>query len=334
MAALFPSLPLWLSRRVKRPAAVLLGGLLSAAVLGSAASAQSLFKLPSGYMGRFGSSEVTVSNETGFGARSLPLPFDPDFRVSLVRQANYWEYNLSSRMNDTTLAGGVYFNGYAAVSGIPRAEWTHNPQRGVQYSALIQGNGPHSHLSGGYAFVVAEDRVRVLTNVGTALQGDVVAPYLQNEVGGGISNSFGPVSTYAGVTTRLYAFPVQSQVQGSVDLSLAANYSPVPALTLSASHFERFAAGSVAIPDFGVGRYQESAFTATYRLPASEQLVGLGALRTRVNRNWTNDYTYVRGDILLDIRGLPSMLGPSIGYQFGPNGKDTRWLWSLVALPR
>lgn len=305
-----------------------------AAVLGSAASAQISFKLPSGYMNRFGSSEVTVSDETGFGARSLPLPFDPDFRVSLVRQANYWEYTLSSRVNDTTLAGGVYFNGYAAVSGIPRAEWTHNPQRGLQYSALIQGGGLHSHLSGGYAFVVAEDRVRVLNTVGVALQGDVLAPYLQTEVGGGISTTLGPVSTYLGATARLSAFPLQGQVQGSVDLYLAASYSPVPALTLSASHFERFAAGSVAIPDFGVGRYEESAFTATYRLPATGHLVGLGALRTRVKRHWTSDSTSLRGDILLDIKGLPSMLGPSIGYQFGPDGRDTRWLLSLVALPR
>ncbi|WP_243398314.1 hypothetical protein [Deinococcus koreensis] len=330
----------WPPRSVERPApaSVCRGLLTAAALLTSAASAQAAaptgFKLPSGYMGRFGSSEVTVSNETGFGARYLPLPFDPDIRVSLVRQANYWEYNLSSRLNDTTLAGGVYFNGYAAVSGIPRVEWTRSPQRGLQYSALIQGNGPHSHLSGGYAFLVLEDRVRVLNTVGVALQGDVAAPYLQNEIGGGLSKTFGPVSTYTGATTRLYAFPVQGQVQGSVDLYLAANYSPVPALTLSASHFERFAAGSVAIPDFGVGRYEESAFTATYRLPATEQPVGLGALRTRVNRNWTSDYTYVRGDLLLDIKGLPSMVGPSIGYQFGPAGKDTRWLMSLVSLPR
>ncbi|GHF46254.1 hypothetical protein HNQ07_002374 [Deinococcus metalli] len=314
---------------------VIRAGVVLTAVAAPAAQAQStIFHLPANYMGRFGTSEIAYTTATGFGVRYIPLPTDPDVRLTVVKQANYWEINIGSRVDDTTLAGGVYFDGYTAPEGIPRMEYTHNPALGVQYSALIQGDGLHSHLSGGYAFKTLGDQVRVLAVAGVATQANTMAPYAQAEVAGGVGKTFGVVNTYAGATLRTSVFPAQGQVLGNVDVYLAASSSPLPGLSLAASHFERYVVGSVPLPDFGMSRYEESNLTALYRLPATGNLLSLGAVRARASRNWTAGYTYVWADVLLDVRGLPSLLGPGVGYQFGPNGADSRWLFTLVTLGR
>lgn len=124
------------------------------------------------------------------------------------------------------------------------------------------------------------------------------------------------------------------EAQASLDLNLSANYSPMSGLVLEASHLERQAAGSVPIGDFGLGRHHESNFNVTYRLAGLDTAFRLGAVRSRVTRNWTGDYTLLRGDVLLRSSALPSMIGPSIGYQWGPGGKDSHGLISLVALPK
>ncbi|THF86189.1 hypothetical protein E7T09_13300 [Deinococcus sp. KSM4-11] len=307
---------------------------LVAALWAPVAQAQSIFHLPSNYMGRFGTSEIAYTTATGYGVRYLPLPTEPDIRLSIVKQANYWEINVGSRVNDTTLAGGVYFNGYTAAEGIPRMEYTHNSDVGVQYSALVQGEGLHSHLSGGDAFRIMQGRVRVLGTLGVAVQAETVAPYGQAEVSGGFSKTFGVVNAYLGTTARTYVFPVQGQVQGSVDVYLAASASPVQGLTLAASHFERYVGGTVAIPDFGVSRYEETNLTALYRFPKQDRLLAPGAVRARASRTWTSGYTYVWLDTLFDVRGLPSLVGPGVGYQFGPGGTDSRWLFTLITLGR
>lgn len=327
--------PIRRSRHRSRVLKTVRAGLGLAALILPVAHAQApLLRLPNNYMSRFGSSEVAYTTATGYGVRYIPLPTDPDIRLSVVKQANYWEINAGSRVNDTTLAGGVYFNGYGAAAGIPRMEYTHNPDLGVQYSALVQGSGLHSHLSGGYAVRVLGNRVRVLGTAGIATQADVVAPYTQAEVAGSVDRTFGKVNASAGATVRTSLFPAQGQALGNVDLYVAASSSPLPGLSLAASHFERFVVGSVPLPDFGMGRYEESSAWALYRWPATGHLISLGGVRGRAGRNWISGYTTVWADVLLDVRGLPNLMGPGVGYQFGPDGKDSRWLVTLVTLGR
>ncbi|MEF2278659.1 hypothetical protein V3W47_10130 [Deinococcus sp. YIM 134068] len=293
-------------------------------------------RLPANYMSRFSSTELLASNEVGFGVRYFPLPFDPDIRVSLARQPNYWEYNVSTRLNDTTLAAGVFNNGATAAAGIPRLEATRDPFKGTQFSGRLQGNGASSRFTGGYAFTVASDRVRVLSNVGVAFQNEVVAPYTQTEVGGGYGRSFGRLNTGFSATVRAFTFPSQRQAQGSADFFVSANISPLRGLILDASQFERFAVGSVPIGDLSYGRYEETNAAITYRLPvgSTPPAFALGALRTRVTRDWTSKYTYLRGDVLFRVEALPTLIGPSIGYQWSPEGTPDRWLISVSFLPK
>lgn len=305
--------------------------LLLGALAASTAAAQGTpsLKLPANYLSRFGSAELVVSSEGGYGVRYFPLPLAQDLRISLVKAPTYWDYNISTRANDTTLTAGVFYN-------VPRLEVTRDPYKGVQYSGLIQGKGRLSKVSGGYAFTVARDRVRVLNNVGVAIRPTEAAVYTQSEVGGGYGKSFGKVNTYLGSTARLYTFPLQKQLQGSFDAYASADVSPVRGLTLNASHFERFVTGQVAVPDFGLGRYQESNVGVTYRLPggSAPSGFGVGAVRSRLTHTWQNDYTSLRGDLLLNVDFIPSLFGPSVGYQWSPDGKDNKWLISLVTLPK
>ncbi|WP_245872935.1 hypothetical protein [Deinococcus planocerae] len=298
------------------------------------------FHLPANYLSRFSTTELLASNEVGFGVRYFPLPLSQDIRVTLARQPQYWEYNVSTRLSETTFAVGVFNNGSAAASGIPRLEVTHDPFKGVQFSGLLQGNTAYSRFTGGYAFTVAADRVRVLNNVGVAYdsQGDreVVAPYTQTQVGGGNGRSLGRLNTYFSSTARVFTFPVQRQAQGSIDLYAAANITPTTGLTFDGSHLERFAVGKVPVDDLNFARYQESNFSVTYRLPAARTppAFTLGAVRTRVTRDWTSDYTYLRNDVLFRVEALPTLIGPSIGYQWSPEGTPNRWLISLSFLPK
>jgi len=306
-------------------AALLLGAFAATATAQSAPS----LKLPPNYLSRFGSTELVVSTESGYGVRYFPLMFNQDIRISLVKAPTYWDYNISTRINDTTLAAGVFYN-------TPRLELTHDPAKGVQYSGLLQGKGAYSKVSGGYAFTVAKDRVRVLNNVGVAIDPLNASFYTQSEVGGGYGKSFGRVNTYVGSTARLYTFPVQKEAQASIDAIAIANVSPARGLTLDASHFERFVEGQVAVPAFGLGRYQESNLGVTYRLPVggTPPAFGIGAVRSRLTHTWQNDYTYLRGDLLLNVGFVPTLFGPSIGYQWSPTGKDDKWLLSLVTMPK
>ncbi|WP_041227009.1 hypothetical protein [Deinococcus deserti] len=285
--------------------------------------------LPPDYFSRFGGLQPVISNTEGYGVRYFPLPFRQDIRLSVVKAPTYVDVGVTARSNDTSFAIGRFYNTMTF-------EITRNPYKGVQFGGVVRDNGGLSNFSGGYAFTVLNDRVRILNNVGVAYKGDKAAPYTQSEVSAGYGKAFGKFNTYVAATGRYYLFPMQQQGQASVDLYAAVNVSPVRGLSLDASHFESFTSGTVAIPDFGRGRYEGSTLSATYRLSSGwpSSVLGFGAVRTRVSRDWTNDYTYVHGDLFLRTDVLPAMVGPSIGYRFGPGNAEGAWLLSLVALPK
>ncbi|QLG09840.1 hypothetical protein HLB42_02950 [Deinococcus sp. D7000] len=322
------------ARRLRFRPKLLSACLLSLAA-GSTAGAQatssdsSLFglKFPSGYFSRFDRVEVLASNTDGYGARFLPVPVTADLRVTLVKTPTGLDYGVGSQLGNLNVLVGVF-------GGVPKAEMNQSLPSGFQWSGLVQGRGALSRFALAYTHSGNEGRFRLLNAVGLAAEAGVGAPYGYSEVSGFAPRSFGKLNTAVGLTGRLYTFPLQMDAQASFDLSLSANYSPLPGLLLEASHLERGVAGSVPIGGFGLGRVQESNFAATYRLAGPDTALRVGALRSRVARNWAGDRTTLLGDVLLRSSALPSMLGPSVGYQWGPGGQDGHWLISLVALPK
>ncbi|GGB67718.1 hypothetical protein [Deinococcus soli (ex Cha et al. 2016)] len=318
--------------QVRLPAPALLTATLTAAglALTGLASAQTApaggFQLPADYFGRFGNTQLVASNTEGFGVRSLPLPLKADLRLTLVKAPTYTDYGLSAQLGSLYAAAGVFYN-------VPRAELTSAPASGLQWSGVVQGGASHSRFSVGYATQVDGGKVRFLNNVGVAQQGGVTAPYTQSEVSAAYGRTFDRVNTAVYSTARMYAFPVQGKAQGSLDVTLALNAPLAPGLTLDASHFERFAVGEVAIPDFGLGRYESSAATLTYRVPGQAGF-GVGALRSRTSRDWTNRVTTTDGDLLLNV-GLPVLLGGSVGYEWHDAAPTAnRWRFGVSTMPR
>lgn len=328
---------------------------LATLALAAQAGAQTTpgLQLPPNYLSRFSSTELAVSNSSGFGVRAFPLPLKTDLRLSLVKNEKYWEMNVSTRQKDTTYAFGVFNNGYTAATGIPKLEVTHDPWKGVQYGATIQhlfgilpvkSYDPFSRFSAGYAFTTWEGRIRVLNNVGIAYKSitddkepynvnkEIVAPFTQTQVSGGYSK---PVTDKVrmGVdsTVRLYTFPMQGEYQASIDVTPNVNVQVTPQFSVSASHLERFVKGTVPISDFNFGRFEESYATVSYRFPKDSTL---GMLRSRLTKNWKGDAgnTYLRNDILLNIPQLSTLVGPSVGYQW--SGASSRWLWSVAFAPK
>lgn len=332
-------------------AALTLAGL----TLPALASAQTTggMRLPANYLSRFSSTELAAANDSGYGVRYFPLPFEQDIRFSVVRDQKYWEYNIGTRIKDTTFTAGVFNNGYTADAGIPKVEITHDPDQGFQYSGMLEGNGAYSRFAGGYAFRVLDNRVRILNNAGLIFQDRTVARtqpdgstaqvpdsvgtvYTQTEVGGGYSKDLS-TQFRVGVnsTARLYTFPVYKQYQASVDVTPNLTFKVTPRLTIDASHLERFAKGDIPVAGVNFGRYEESYATVTYRLPAGSTL---GMLRSRLTKNWIGDgegrggNAYLRNDVLFNVDGLPSLVGPSVGYQW--SGSTSRWLFSLAFAPK
>lgn len=314
-------------------------GLLSAlGVLSTPAIAQAAspsfggYSLPEDYFNRFGLTTVVATNATGasgFGVRYLPIPLKTDLRISVVKRPKYWEYSVYSRQHDTTFQAGIFDNGDAASAGIPRLELTHDPYRGLQYSAYLQDQAHVSRFSAGYALPIWENRFRVLNNVGVAFQNDVVAPFTYSEIGGGYGQPVTPkFSAGVWLTARLYTFPAQQQYQASIDMTPHFEARPIERTEVTASHLERFAKGTVAIPDFNLARYQETNASVSYRFNTSQDF-SLNMLRTRVTRDWTNKRTYLYNDVLFRFNALPVLVGPTIGYQWWPNKADTRWLFGF-----
>jgi hypothetical protein len=300
------------------------------------------FQIPSNYINRFSNTEgvldfgPTVSDVDAVGVRAFPLPTPQDFRVSLVRHTNYWEYVLSTRVKDTTLLGGVI------NSGIVQGEL---------------GNISFSRFSVGYAFTVWENRIRILNNVGVGYdwnsyfqgtpenpvlkvrggyESNVLTPYTFSQVSGGYGEPIGKEFNWRlDANARLYTFPLDLKAQLSLDVTPSFTYRPVAGLALTASHLERFVLGDSSLYTYNLDRYQESNASVTYRIPGTPDF-GLGALRVRGSRNWTGDYTYLRNDVFLNIKALPFLIGPSVGYQWGPakNGSNSQWLYALVVIGR
>ncbi len=310
------------------------------------------FKVPNNYIPRLFGTELTASNESGFGFRNFSLPLDLDIRISLVKNAKYWEYNMNTRMDDTTYAFGIFNNGYTASFGIPKLEIRHDPWKGFQGTADIQhfagtllpdsGYDSFSKATVGYAFTVWDGRIRILNNLGigyksfkddttAAVTSVVTAPYTESIVAGGYSEPLDTTMTARlNAAARLYTFPVQKQLQASLDLLPGIEFKPISGVLIDLAHLERFVTGEVAIDNFNLARYQESYATIAYKFPSTPDF-GIGMLRTRVTRNWTGDYTYVRNDVLFNFNELPILVGPSIGYQFGPSkdGSNSGFLFSF-----
>ncbi len=304
-------------------------GVLPAAGAQVTPGGSSLFglKLPPNYFNRFDRMEVLASNTDGYGARFLPVPVAADLRITLVKTPTAFTYGLGTQIGNLSVLVGVF-------GGVPRAEMNQSLSSGFQWNGLVQGKGALSRFAVGYSHAGDAGRFRLLNAVGVAAASGVDAPYSYSEVSDFAPRSFGKLNTAVGLTGRLYTFPLQMDAQASFDLNLSANYSPLPGLVLEASHLERGVAGSVPIGDFGLGRVQASNFAVTYRLAGPDTALRLGAVRSRVARNWTGDTTSVVGDVFLRTSALPSMLGPSVGYWWGPGGKDGHWMISLVALPK
>lgn len=326
--------------------ALIVPALLSCSVASAQATLPFGVRLPSDYFGRFGSIEAVASNTDGYGFRYLPLPFEPDIRLTLLKAPTYLDYGLSTRYKDTTILGGVFYN-------VGKAQAIHDPWTGLQFGVYTElpdvwrkgrTYDPFSKAYVGYAYAPPEGHAWVLNNFGVAakttrddttfeVKDTLYAPYWQSIASAWTSKTVDPaVTVRINATARLYAYPLQGMAQGSLDLTPGVEFRPAPGLSMDFSHLERFAVGEVPMGD-SYGRYQESYANITYRLkPNGDPELGLGAVRGRVTRTWTSDYTYVYGDIFLRTRYLPTMLGPSVGYRFGPNGTDSMWLFSLVAL--
>ncbi|WP_369409112.1 hypothetical protein [Deinococcus arboris] len=302
---------------------------LAALALASSAAAQTSiggFQLPPDYLSRFGSTQAVASSTEGFGVRALPLPLKTNVRLTFVKAPTYVDYGVSAQMGSLSAAVGVFYN-------VPRAELTSAPAAGLQWSGVVQGKGAHSRFTLGYASQLAEGRVRVLNNVGAAQQGAVTAPYTQTEVSGAYGKVLGSVNTAVYATARMYAFPVQGKAQGSLDTTLALNARLAPGLSLDASHFERFAVGEVAIPDFGLSRYHASAASLAYR-PGGAGF-GVGLVRARAGRDWTSKISTLDGDLLLRADGVPVMVGGSVGYEWHEAAPGAnRWRFGLAVQPR
>ncbi len=300
------------------------------------------FQFPAGYLGRLGGTEGVVdfggeiTKVNAFGVRSFPLPTVQDLRVVLVKHNNYWEYNISTRIKDTTLLAGIVNNG-DAPAGVAKVEVTHDPFKGIQYGASIQGYQGNPYIARfnvGYASAFWQDRIRVLNIVGIGAESKPFVPYTFSQVNGGYGEPVGQQFNWRlDSTARLYTFPMNGKAQWSVDVAPSLEYRPGVGVTLNLSHLERFAGGEVALPSFNLGRYEETNAAITYRIPGTPEF-GLGALRVRGTRNWTSDYTYLRNDVLLNIKALPFLIGPSIGYQWGPakDGSASQMLYALVVM--
>ncbi|MDB5045653.1 MAG: hypothetical protein JWQ08_1703 [Deinococcus sp.] len=318
------------------------------------------FRFPAGYLGRLGGTEGVVDfggkidQVNAFGVRSFPLPTFQDLRLVLVKHNKYWEYNISTRIKDTTVFAGIVNNG-DAPAGIAKVEVAHDPFKGIQYGASLQRTqygayDSNARFNVGYAMSAWQDRIRILNLVAFSLDSVTTTekragqdtnitrvsatPYTFSQVNGGYGEPIGRQFNWRlDSTARLYTFPLNDKAQWSLDVAPSLEYRPATGVTLNLSHLERFAGGEVALPNFNLARYEETNAAITYRIPGTPEF-GIGALRVRGTRNWTGDYTYLRNDLLLNIRALPFLIGPSIGYQWGPakDGSTSQMLYSLVVM--
>lgn len=294
-----------------------------------ATSSPSPFGVPSNYFSRFGGLspilELDDKNDPShIGLTGVPLPTEYDLRFTVAKRPTTWDYSLSTRYNDTTYLIGT-------ENDIKRIEVTHNPYTGAQFTGLLREKGL-SELSGGYAQTALDGKVYFLNKAGLAASGQVFTPFAYSQVGGNVNQQVGKVSFRVSPLARIYLYPVEAETHSSAEVTFVATVPVTPQLLLEASHLERFAAGKSVIPEYALGRAQETNLYATYRLPYdTDPAFTLGAIRGGYTHNWQNDWNYFRGDVLLRSNALPIMFGPRAEYRLAPDGKGT-WVYSLVTL--
>ncbi|MEF2277905.1 hypothetical protein V3W47_06300 [Deinococcus sp. YIM 134068] len=300
------------------------------------AEAQIQFQLPANYLSRF--SAVTVAtggSDEGFGVRGVPLPFKETVRFNLVRHTHYWEYVLSARVKDTTFLLGRVDDGEASRTGVLRAEVNHDPFAGWQWGALWQEGDNLSKVSAGYAWAAEQNRVRLAVQGGYGRQGEVEAPYAVLDArlsdNATLPNKLGRANLT--VSTRSLLAPTLGEVQSSLDVSGSLTLTPKGGFSVTGRHLERFVLGEAVFADLDLDRYNVTSLSAVYRLPATPQGPGVvGAVGGLVQREWVDEYTTVRGDLLFNVPGVPFMIGPRVGYRWGPTQAQNSWVFSIATL--
>lgn len=300
------------------------------------AEAQLQFQLPANYLSRFSAVSVaTGGSDEGFGVRGLPLPFKETVRLNLVRHTHYWEYVLSARVKDTTFTAGRVDDGETSRTGVLKAEVNHDPFAGWQWGALWQDGDNFSKVSAGYAWAAEQNRVRLAVQGGYGRQGEVEAPYAVVDArlsdNANLPNKLGRATLT--LSTRTLLVPTLGEVQSNLDVSGSVTVTPHKGFSVTGRHLERFVLGEAAFADLDLDRYNVTSLSAVYRLPAPPQQPGIvGAVGGLVQREWVDDSTTVRADLLFNVPGVPFMIGPRVGYRWGPTSAQNTWLFSIATL--
>ncbi|GHG02941.1 hypothetical protein GCM10017783_14100 [Deinococcus piscis] len=289
------------------------------------------FGVPTNYFGRFGGVspilELNDKNDVSrIGLGGLPLPTEHDLRFTVANRPDkdVWDYSISTRMNNTTYLIGI-------ENDVRRAEVTHNPYTGPQFTGVLREKGL-SELSAGYAFTALEGQAYVYNKAGVAASGEKREPFTYSQVGTAYTEKVGNIDFRVAPLARLYTYPFAGKVHSNAELTVTATTAPTPQLLLEATHLERFAAGDSVISEYGLGRAQETSLYATYRLPyAGDPAFGVGAVRGSYTHNWQNDWNYYRGDLFLRSNLLPVMVGPRAEYRVAPDG-TAQWIYGFVTL--
>ena len=280
------------------------------------------WQLPLDYLSRFGSTEVVLSTQEGFGVRFIPLPLDLDLRLSLVKAPTYLDYGLSARKDYGEIRLGVFYSQ-------PQFRVSYLPPSGLQYVGSIKPD--YGDFSGGYAWQFLDKKVRVKPMLGVVIDGPRTLPYTLLNVSANESFQGDGYSFSVGAGAEVLAFLNSGNVQQAYSASAFGTYKLTPQVSLFGYHIGQFVNGKADAERLQAYPYQISYLSAAYRMPSTGFPVGLGGLRVSANRSWLNDVTTVTGDVLFRIDGLPALLGPSVGYRWNPDGTRT-WIFSLASM--
>lgn len=293
--------------------------LVSAASQLSPAVAQS-FHLPADYFTRFSSTSLVADSVMGFGVQSFPLPLPLDVRISLVKAPTYSTYGFDIRAKDTSIKAGVFYNN-------PRFELSYNPNVGGHYVGAFLKDA--AYFYGGHAFLILNDKARVVNDVGLVFINNKGIPFTYHEVGTYLTKPVGNFAGAIGATSRIYVYPTERKYEWSNDVFVNGNYKMSDNLSIQGSHLARFVQGKG--PAFNLGDIQNTNVGALYRFADTGGALSLGSVNARYSRNWLNGNNFVVGDILLGSSYLPVLAGPSIGYEWTDDGQSKRWVFGLAS---
>lgn len=280
------------------------------------------FKIPSDYYSRFGTIQIVADTNSGLGVRDLPLPFDTDVRVSIVKAPTYWDYGLSFRQGPGEIRFGVF---YSALQF--RAAFL--PSEGMQFLGVVHRGG--GDFAGGYAWRVLEQKVRIVAVGGMAFEGTKAEPYLQVAASGGENRTFGALSLGVDGTAVATYFPQTGQLEHAYGATVRGTYSVTPNLSVYGYHYAQFVFGSSPLAMFEQYPAQVSYLGSTYRFDASGAPVEFGALKLGAARNWRLDQNSVAADVYFRVSGLPALVGLSVSCVFNPDG-TRKWVYSFASL--